>query len=162
MGVGGALYVASLDWTISNIDQWSPSHPELGHESEPGKAMTYSAVVLMPYLDVCCVAKAGKFSGRAGVGIGPVAVEDEDDHLLRKKRSTGEMKGVGVKTEVELRYEFTGSLFALVNVSALSIEAHGTQTQEGYGGELEGYSAEIDEEFSMSVVNTGVAAGYRF
>ena len=162
VGVGPALHVAMMDWTASHVDQWYPSRPELGHEYEAGRAATYTVAVVMPYLDVCADARLGKLSGKIGLGAGPVGVADEDDHLLRQKRSTGEMAGVGIKASAEIRYEFSKAWFATANVDVFSIEANGTQTQKGYGGELTGYYAEIDEEYSFTSVNGGVAVGCKF
>jgi hypothetical protein len=162
IGVGPALYYEQMDWTVSNIDQWYPSNPELEHDYRAGDVATYNVEIMMPYFDVTVVARYWRASCRAEMGVGPAFVKDEDDHLLRQKKMAGDMTGIGVKTEADFRYDFTEAWFGLVNVTALAIGASGTQTQEGYGGELEGFYAEIDEEFSLGTFSGGVAVGYRF
>jgi hypothetical protein len=162
VAVGPGLLYEKLDWTVSNVDQWFPSMPQEGHVYESGKAATYSVEIVMPYLDVSAIVKAGRVSGRAEVGVGPVLVQDKDDHLLRQKKSEGEMLGIGVKAEAEIRYDFTKKWFGAAKVAALAIEAAGSQTQEGYGGDLVGFYAEIDEEFSVSSISGGGAVGYKF
>jgi hypothetical protein len=162
LGVGPGVHYEKLDWTVSNVDQWFPSMPQEGHVYESGQAAKYSAEIVMPYVDVGGKFRDGRISGSAAVGVGPVLVQDKDDHMLRQKKSEGEMTGVGVKAEAEIRYDFTKRWFGAAKVAALAIEATGSQTQEGYGGDLVGFYAEIDEEFSVTAMSGGVAVGYRF
>jgi hypothetical protein len=162
LGVGPGVHYEKLDWTVSNVDQWFPSMPQEGHVYESGQAAKYSAEIVMPYVDVGGKFRDGRISGSAAVGVGPVLGQDKDDHMLRQKKSEGEMTGVGVKAEAEIRYDFTKRWFGAAKVAALAIEATGSQTQEGYGGDLVGFYAEIDEEFSVTAMSGGVAVGYRF
>lgn len=162
IGVGPGVMYQTLDWTISNVEQWYPSHPEYGIDSEAGRAATYHAEIFMPYLNVCVLLKHKRLSGLLEIGAGPALVQDEDDHILREKRSTADLGGIGAKAAAELRYNLTQHLFLLGRLSALAVEATGTSTQEGYGGDMTGYYAEIDEDFSLTAVNGGLAIGYGF
>lgn len=162
LGIGPSLYYEKSEWEISALDQWYPSRPELGHDYESGKVATYSTTTIMPYLDFCALLKFRKLSGRLGIGAGPVLVQDEDDHILRQKRSTADLAGIGVKGSVEVRYDFTRHIFTQARITALAISAEGTQTQEGYGGELTGFYAEIDESYRSTSVSGDLSLGFAF
>jgi hypothetical protein len=162
LGIGPSLYYEKSDWTVSNVDQWYPSQPRLGHEYQSGEAATYSATTVMPYVDFCAMLKFKKLSGRLGVGVGPALVQDEDDHILRQKRSTADLAGIGVKGSLEAKYDFTRHLFAQARLSALLVSAEGTQTQEGYGGDLTGWYAEIDETYYSASVSGALSIGLAF
>ncbi len=162
LGGGPSLLYQHLDWTISNVDQWYPSQPQLGHDPQEGVAATYNSDIVMPYLNACAVVYFHHLSGRMEIGLGPALVRDEDDHRLRQKRSTAVMAGAGVKGAAELRYDLTKRLFALARMEALSIQATGTSTEKGYGGELTGFYAEIDEEFILTSLQGGFSVGYNF
>lgn len=162
IGAGPSLIYQNLDWTIRNVEQWYPSHPEYETETEGGRVATYNAEIFMPYLNVCALLKYKQVSGRLEIGVGPAIVQDEDDHILREKRSTADLGGIGAKGVAELRYNLTPHLFALAHISVLAIEATGTSTQEGYGGDMTGFYAEIDEDFSLTSINGGLAIGYGF
>ncbi len=161
-GFGPGLYVAGFDWTVSQLDQWYPSHPEKPHEYESGRVATYQAVIVMAYLDLGLMARRGRWNGRMDLGVGPASVTDEDDHLLRQKISNGRMAGIGLKGMAEVRCDLSRSVFVAANMKVMAVEATGTQEQEGYGGELAGYYAEIDEDFSISSVTAGLDIGWRF
>ena len=162
VGMGPSLLYQHLDWTLSNVDQWYPSRPQLAHDTLSGVAATYYSDIVMPYLDGCIIVKFNQFSGRLEAGFGPAVVQDEDNHIVRQKRSTATMAGVGVKTAAELRYDLTRHLFILARVDALSIQATGTSKERGYGGDLAGYYAEIDETYNLNSLNAGLAAGCSF
>lgn len=162
IGAGPGVMVQQLEWKMSNLDQGYPRYPQVEHDYEPGQVGTYEAQIVMPYVDVSAVFKLKRLGFRAGLGFGPALVSDEDDHILREKRSSADMLGIGVKASGELRYDFTRRLFGLARVDALAIQASGTQEQEGYGGDLVGFRAEVDEEFSSTSVSAGLALGYAF
>jgi len=162
LGVGPSILYQKLDWTMSNLDQWYPSDPWSGNDYVGGKVSTYQAEITMPYLDLCGSLKNGKLSGRLEAGVGPAMVKDEDDHILRMKKSSGDLKGWGVLGSAEIRYDFTKHWFGNIRLSAIKIQGSGTQTQEGYGGKLLGYKSTIDEDFSSTAVAAGLAVGYTF
>jgi hypothetical protein len=162
VGVGPALLYQRYDWTISNVDQGYPSQPGLAHDIVAGEVATYNVDVVMPYFNACAIVKFKRLSGRAEAGLGLVLVRDEDDHVLRQKRSTADMAGIGAKGALEFRYDLTRHLFTLARVSILAVEATGTSTDEGYGGDMAGFYAEVDEDFSLISVNSGLAVGYNF
>jgi len=162
IGVGPSLLYQHLDWTISNTDQWYPSQPQLEHDTQSGVVATYNSDIVMPYLNACAVVHFKRLGGRIEIGIGPALVRDEDDHRLRQKRSTADMVGAGVKGAAELRYDLTKHLFLLARAAALTIDATGTSIDKGYGGDLTGYYAEIDEEFKLTSLNGGLSVGYNF
>lgn len=162
MGFGPSLLYQHWDWTISNVDQRYPSRPDWVHETQSGVVATYSADIVMPYLSACAVVKYQRLTGRAELGIGPAVVQDQDDHILRQKRSTADMAGAGATASIELRYELTKHLFTLARLDTLSIQASGTSVDQGYGGDLTGYYAEIDEQFTLISLSGGLAIGYSF
>lgn len=162
LGAGPSLLYQHLDWTISNVDQWYPSHPELGHDTQSGVVATYNADILMPYLDACVKIQRQRLTGRAEIGFGPALVQDEDDHILRQKRSTATMLGFGLKGAAEIRYDLTRQLFATARIEMLSINVTGTSKDEGYGGDLVGYYSEIDEDFTLTSLTGGLSIGYGF
>ena len=162
LGAGPSLLYKHLDWTISNVDQWYPSQPALGHDTQSGVVATYNADIVMPYLDACVKIQHKRLSGRAEIGFGPALVLDEDDHILRQKRSTATLLGFGLKSAAEIRYDLTRQLFALARIDMLSINATGTSKDEGYGGDLEGFYAEINENFTLTSFTGGLSIGYGF
>jgi hypothetical protein len=162
LGAGPSLIYQHLDWTISNVDQWYPSQPALGHDTQSGVVATYKADIVMPYLDACVKIQNKRLSGRAEIGFGPALVQDEDDHILRQKRSTATLLGFGLKGAAEIRYDLTRHLFALARIDMLSITATGTSKDEGYGGDLEGFYAEITEDFTLTSFTGGLSIGYGF
>jgi hypothetical protein len=162
IGFGPSLLIQHLDWTISNVDQWYPSRPQMPHDTQSGVVATYTSDIVMAYFNACAKVKFKQFTGRVECGIGPAFVQDEDDHILRQKRSTADMFGAGAKGAAELRYDLTKHLFALARMEALSIVATGTSKDKGYGGDLVGYYAEIDEEFALTSLHGGLAIGCNF
>lgn len=161
-GAGPGIMVQKFEWKMSNLDQWYPRYPSAGHDYESGDVGTYEAQIVMPYMDVSAAFRVKRLGVRAGLGIGPALVSDKDDHILRQKRAAADMLGVGVKASGEVRYDFTRHFFGLARVDAVSVQASGTQEQEGYGGDLAGFRGEIDEEFTSTSVNAGLALGYAF
>lgn len=162
LGAGPSLSYQHLDWTVSNLDQWYPSNPSWGHDYLAGTIGTYRSDMMMPALNISTILQAGQIGARMEFGAGPAFVQDKDDHILRYKRTKGDLTGVGVKAAAELRFDVSPQLFVLVRIAALYVEATGTQTQEGYGGELAGWRGTIDEEYVLTSVNGGVAVGLAF
>lgn len=162
VGMGPSLLYQHLDWTLSNVDQWYPSHPRQAHDTQSGVVATYNTDVVMPYLEACIIVRCKRLSGRAEAGLGLALVQDEDNHILRQRRSTATMAGFGTKLAAELRYDLSRHLFILANINALSIQAMGTSKETGYSGNLTGYYSEIDETFSLTSLNGGLAAGWSF
>lgn len=162
LGVGPCLALQHYEWKISNVDQWYPSMPQLGHDTEPGQAATYTVDAAVAYLDVMAVLRYGKFTGALEAGIGPAAVSDEDDHMLRQKKASADMVGVGVKGAIEARYDFTRNLFARIRVSASAVDVSGVQVQKGYGGDLVGYYAEVDEDLTVTSTSADLTLGVAF
>jgi hypothetical protein len=152
----------SFEWEASNLDQWYPSQPWAGHDYVSGTVITYESQTVMPYATLAARFQMDKLSGFLEVGVGPVYVEDEDDHVLRDILATTEMTGVGVKGSAELRYDLTEQLFVAGRVSLLSIEADGTEEDIVYGGRNRGATWEIDHEIEITQTTVGVAAGFMF
>lgn len=162
LGSGLNLLVQHFEWTASNMDQWYPANPEFGHDYFSGNVMTYETDIVLPYASLSAALSCDKLSGRVDIGIGPAYVQDEDDHLLREIRSETDMTGVGLKGSAEVRCDFTAHLFALARVTALSIEADGTEEDTVYGGIDAGDRWEIDHEFSLTLATVGLSLGYAF
>jgi len=162
LGVGPSLLYQRCDWTISNVDEWSPSDPGITHQYESGKVATYSATTVMPYLDCSAMMTFKALRLRLGAGLGPVLVHDEDDHLLRQKRSTADMTGVGAITSVEATVDITSHVFIQAKLAGFQVNAFGTQSQKGYGGKLDGYYAEIDETYNSTTFTGDISIGCTF
>lgn len=162
VGLGPSVLYQHFDWKVSQLDQWNPSHPELGHVYDSGQVLSYQSDLVMPYLNVRAMIKANRIRGSLEVGIGPAVVRDEDDHMLRQILATTDMTGTGVKGSAEFRYDFSRRFFALARITAFSIEAWGTEMNKTYGGEDAGATWEIDHTFSLRSISTGLAVGYAF
>jgi len=162
LGFGPTLVYQRTDWTVGNLDQWRPSNPKAPHDREPGQVGTYMAEILMPCMEVNIMARYKALSGHITVGAGPALIRDEDNHMLVQKRLTGELIGIGVKSSATLQYDLTQNLFVRGQVKALSVQAVGTQTQRGYGGDNLGFYGEIDETFSSATASANVAVGCAF
>ncbi|MEI6972433.1 MAG: omptin family outer membrane protease [bacterium] len=162
VGVGPGISYQHLDWTLSNLDQWYPSHPRVGHDYVGGDVITYKSDNVLPYVSASGKLKFKQLSGSIEIGVGAAFVSDEDDHLLRKILATTDMIGFGVKGAAEIRYEFSSGVFVLAHLSALSITASGTEEDKDYGGEDPGKTWEIDHDYSLISANGGLAVGYAF
>jgi hypothetical protein len=161
LGIG--CFYERLDWDISDLDQWYPQEPELGHDYAEGLVATYEAEALLPYLDVATRLRAGRFTGTLGVGVIPYGTyRDKDDHLLRSKKMEGSADGWGVKGEGEARLQLVQGLFVQLSGDVLYFTGDGTQKQTFYAGEDEGYWAEIDYKAFTTQVNIRGGIGWQF
>ncbi len=161
MGVGPGVSYQHLDWTVSNTTQWSPSHQEYPERHIQESALTYESDVFMGYMDVAARMRFNRLSTCFDLGVGMAIVQDEDNHIFTEKRSTGDMSGIGVRGSGEIRYDLPKDFFVLARVAVLLIEASGTQTQTGYGGNQD-FEAEIDEDYSLTSITAGASFGYAF
>lgn len=163
LGVGGGLQYENFDWEASNLDQWYPQNPELGHDRFGGVVATYKAKLTMPYLEL-----AGKMGIRwltlfGSLGFAPYAMaSDEDDHKLRYIRAETDANGTAFKGTLQARCDFTRYCFAMLQGEMLSFDNQGTENDFVYAGEDYGETWSIDHSIKFTQANLTAAVGASF
>lgn len=157
-----------LDFDVSNTNQWcltAAGCTELGSGYSPGKTLTYEMTWQIPYAGLSIDAYMGPrfslvFLGAAGWAYG----RDEDDHVLRGKRSSAASDGPYYALRGEGRFTLTQQLFLDVGAEYLKIDAKGKQNQVCYAAmpgcpQLTGYTG-ID--YKAKSEQTTVRVGLKY
>lgn len=149
-----------LDYDISNLDQWYPAEPELGHDYEAGMVATYEVTYGIPYVEIvgnAVFAPGARVEGRFAWS--PFAsASDEDHHLLRGKTAEGDGDGTALMMSAAVQYLFAGRWQATAAAAYRLIDLDGEQTQYE-DGELLG---SIEEEINSRQLSLDVAIGRLF
>ncbi len=170
MGVGAGFLYQDYFWVASNLDQWYPRDPQLGHDYAGGPVCTYRSWLYMPYAEFLLKSKLGRFDVSASLGGSPYLwAKDEDNHLLRNRIMTTDATGYAVKFGLEGNYAFTQNIFAGLRVNLLYYSAKGTQDSHIYADIYEGeqwYYAghrwEIEHEIESVQIDGLLTLGVRF
>lgn len=161
----GAGYVhENFEYDISNLDQWYPSEPNRPHDTQSGKVLTYDIKYHIPYI------KAGttfsiinRFGIEGSIAYSPyLAIEDEDDHILRDKLSKGDLDGTAIMLSLEGSYQFTRHWFAKIDLNYMDLSADGKQKQYFYNMPGKVYFATIDQKIESEQLTAMLKAGYSF
>jgi hypothetical protein len=91
-----------------------------------------------------------------------VAVNDEDDHVLRYIKAKTDATGTGWKLGGVARYDFEFGLFLSGRVDVLDFETDGTEKNYIYAGPDQGYSWEIYHEITSNQISGLLTVGYKF
>jgi outer membrane protease len=132
--LGGFLY-QNFHFDASHLSQvgYGPYAP--GYTGTiPGKVLTYDVTYIIPYLGIHSELQLSKqFHALVDLGYSPwVSAEDEDDHLLRYKRSNGSTTGTAYLAAVSARWDLQDDNSFLLQGQYLKIDTTGTQTQTWY------------------------------
>ncbi len=100
-----------------------------------------------------------KFRVSCGLDLGIVHVEDEDNHILREKVSTGDADGIYLALKTKANYQITSNFSVAASLDVISIDADGDQTQTFYdNGVITDMYIDIDDEITSEQVYIGIAA----
>ncbi len=167
-----------LDYRCSNVEQvsvYSTVSPYIGPPEViriPGRVLTYTIHYYIFTLQVTPV-----FTARFGGGSLDIAAAirfspylkgfDDDNHILRAKRSKGECRGTAFMPLLKLRYLFSNRIFITATLDYIWISAKGTQNQSYYlpvpeAGGIPGWYARIDQKQKSQQLTVGLGAGYSF
>jgi hypothetical protein len=98
-----------------------------------GKVMTYEITYSIPYGGIALdLRPSNRFSINLSAAYGWAFAEDEDDHILRSKRSTAESDGPFYSLKALGTLSLTQRLFLLLALEYLKMDTDGKQTQTWY------------------------------
>lgn len=128
-----------------------------------GLAGTYKVEYFVPFVGVGFSSRLEKrVAWDMAAQLGYVMVKDEDDHVLRKKKATGDSTGYSVGLSGGFMFNLNPRVFLKLNGEYTLIEADGKQTQTFYetteeapaGTTFKDINLEI--ESSQTMVNFGI------
>ena len=162
-GVAGLLY-QSFDLTASNLRQHSPIGIEGFNAVVAGPVVTYAVSYTVPYLGAALtLTPSPKLSVTLEARGGYARGEDDDDHLLRFKRSGAETEGFALMGKMSGEYDFSPRFSLTAALKTLFIETSGEQIQVFYGGPAAGTGfAGVPVELDTRQVLVALGARYRF
>lgn len=163
MGLIAGYRYALSKWATSDGYQRSPI-PSFDVGSVIGPGITYEQTITIPYLGV-----AGSLTPNTNLIAvnfyalySPLAqCEDVDDHIVRKKESTGLTKGsfFSLGSDVHFRFSNSWSVIGTVNYAKYNLE--GSQDQVFYGGSNAGTRFyDIDMTVTGSQTSIGFLISY--
>jgi outer membrane protease len=144
-----------------HLHQWYPSSgPFAPHDVVPGRVIEYEVTYSIPYIEFGArtVLQGGLHIDAAVSGSPLVAMDDEDDHLLRSKRSKSESDGVSVAVRLELSCALSQNWSATMVLSGLALATEGTQDQYIDGV----YQGRIEQESRSDQAQAVAALTYGF
>jgi hypothetical protein len=170
-GIGAGLMFQDYKWEASDAEQWNPLFEQYGyyfpHIILPGPVGTYKAAIQFYYAELIARVKNDILLFEASFGYSPLAiVDDEDDHLLRGKRSKGHTTGYGFKMNLNGRYDISRTFFLTASGYYLYIQTQGTSNNLVYA-QLDPYLTvgeqwAIDEKVVSGQWKVSLGAGVRF
>ena len=170
MGLGAGFFYQDSRWVASNLDQWYPREPGLGHVYAGGPVVTYQSWVKMPYAEVFFKSGISRFDLSGSFSGSPLMwVRDEDQHLLRNRIMTTNATGFGLKGSLQGNYHFTNNWFAGLRLNVLYFNTKGVQDSHVYADTVEGgffypagYSWDIEHKIDSVQIDVMITAGFRF
>lgn len=163
LGVRGGMRWQSLDWSISNLDQWYPYNPAYGHDTQTGEVGTYKVESVIPYAGGLLNYYWNEFfSLDLSADLIYASIDDKDHHILRTMKSTADTDGWGWKVGMTWRWEMPNNFFLLAEGEWMKVETDGTSKTYVYDGEDEGSSHEIDENILQDEYDLSLSLGYAF
>lgn len=133
LGLIGGYRYQNLSFDISNASMESPVG-WFPREDLPGKVSTYEITYSLPYGGLAFDLKASEqFSLNLKTLYGKAYAKDEDDHILRTKRSTSDADGKFYLLRADGNITVRKNLSIIVALEYLKIDVDGVQTQTWYG-----------------------------
>lgn len=164
LGVIGGYRYQNLSFDISNVNQWSP----IGIYSPvyvSGKVATYEITYNIPYAGVVLDwNSSGKFSLNLLGAYGKAYSKDEDDHILRSKKSTAKADGPFYSLKAQGAISLSQKLSLLLALEYLKIEVKGKQKQVWYATTSEATAGTTltDIDYSARSEQTYIWTGIRY
>jgi outer membrane protease len=135
--LGGFLY-QNFQFNASNVRQVGYGPYSADYTGNvPGLVLTYKVTCTIPYVGIHSEMIVSKgFGASLDLGYSPLAsAEDEDDHLLRYKRSKGSTTGQAYVAAVTAQWKLQNNNSFLLQGQYVRIDTAGTQTQTWYRDE---------------------------
>lgn len=164
IGVVGGYKYQNLSFDISNVNQWSP----IGIYSPVyvrGKALTYEITYHIPYAGLAVDwSSPDKFSLNLLGAYGKAYSKDEDDHILRSKRSTAKADGPFYSLKAEGSVSLSRKLALILALEYLKIDVKGKQKQVWYATTSEATAGTTitDIDYSARSEQTSIRTGIRY
>lgn len=170
LGIGAGFMYQDYQWKASNLHQWYPREPGLGHDYWGGPVVNYKSWLMMPYAELLFRSKLKRLDISGSIGGSPYLwAKDEDDHLLRHRIMTTDARGFALKCSLQGNYTFTQNWFAGLRLNLLYYYAYGMQDSYIYADIFEngqwyyaGYHWEIEHKIDSMQLDAMLTVGYRF
>ncbi len=162
LGIIGGFRYQDFSFEASNLvqeDIWG------GYITVDGLVGTYKVKYSIPFVGVGFNIRLGERTVLdLATQLGYVIVKDEDDHVLRKKKSTGDSAGYSLGVSGSLMLNLTPNVFMELKSEYTSITAYGKQTQTWYetteevaaGTTIEDIDLKIESSQAMATLGIGV------
>lgn len=172
LAAGVGYHYQNFQYELSDLDQWYPSYysytgKDAGHNLVYGPVGSYDVSFHLLMLEGEAEVRPWPgFSIWCLVGVAPYArAQDEDNHILRAKRSEGDATGTAVLCDLGIEYRLPAGLFIGLGYEYLYISTSGTQTQTWYRTTGEANAGDwltIDQEIESQQYAINLTLGLRF
>ncbi len=149
--LGFLYHEQTLDYLASQLTQVSLTDESVEPILVTGNVIGYQRTTKIHYVTLSSEYRFGAFGEVtvvAGIGYSPWAyIQDRDDHLLRKKASTGTLRGTATSAHASVMVPVAPDWRLALGVNHELVETHGTQVQSRYEKTSEGdpgFITEID------------------
>ncbi|MEK6691927.1 MAG: omptin family outer membrane protease [Nitrospirota bacterium] len=151
LGLAAGYRYQSFSFDISNVSQedaWDH------YVYVPGKAATYDITYSIPYAGLALdLRPSSRFSMNFSFAYGWAFAEDEDDHILRSKKSTAKSDGPYYSIKADGNVSLSRRLSILLGLEYLRIETEGTQDQIRYANTSEGPAGTIGTGIDYNAIS---------
>ncbi len=156
-----------FNYEANDVEQWYPSQPSKEHEYVNGLVVTYSVNYYIPYIFINPKLKVThELNINTKFSFSPYTLAfDEDNHILRDKKSIGESSGYSFLARVELSYYASLDFFVSLFISYQFTQTTGEEVQTRYKDNSEGPAGEIariENKLNSKQIVIGFNAGIEF
>ncbi len=172
LAAGVGYHYQNFHYELSDLDQWYPSYyyytgENAAHDRVYGPVGSYDVSFHLVMLEGAAEVRPWPdFSIWCLVGVAPYArAQDEDNHILRAKRSEGDATGTAVLLDLGIEYRLPAGVFIGLGYEYQHISTSGTQTQTWYRTTSEANAGDwltIDQEIESSQHAIDLTLGLRF
>jgi outer membrane protease len=160
--LAGVLY-QRFAYTVRDLAQVGYGPWYRATASVPGDVATYDVSYVVFYAGARGAVSAGPFTAALDLWVSPFAfAHDEDDHLLRSKRSSTDATGLAAQARTEARLALGARDALSLEGAVVVISTTGTQTQLFYAGPNQGQGAQIGADVDSVRWTAGVLYTHRF
>ena len=151
---GGRFLYRNFQFEVTNLDQWYPSRPQLGHDYVSGKVIDYELTYYIFAGEFAAEYEIEKFSVGSSVGVAFVASEDKDQHLLRSKENRSDGIGIGALFSLDGKYRITEHWAAAVQIEYISLYTEGES--KAYFNDSYDHTIDYELESQQASVALGI------